>query len=43
MSDIKFSDFDYADGICRFDLIPGKRELLFNDKVQSVHAVDETG
>ena len=34
-------NFDYEKGVCRFDLIPGKRELLFNQKEQSIHAVDE--
>lgn len=34
-------DFDYGCGICKFDLIPGKRRLLFNQKVQSVHSIDE--
>jgi len=33
--------FDYANGVCRFDLIPGKRKLLFNNKEQSIHAIDE--
>ena len=34
--------FDYENGICSFDLIPGKRKLLFNQKEQSIHAIDET-
>ena len=34
--------FDYENGVCRFDLIPGKRKLLFNQKEQSIHAIDET-
>ena len=34
--------FDYENGVCRFDLIPGKRRLLFNQKEQSIHAVDDT-
>ena len=33
--------FDYEHGVCRFDLIPGKRKLLFNKMEQSIHAVDE--
>jgi hypothetical protein len=33
--------FDYEHGICRFDLIPNKRQLLFNKKVQSVHSIDD--
>ena len=32
---------DYEHGVCRFDLIPDKRELLFNQKQQSIHAIDE--
>ena len=34
-------DFDYGSGVCRFNLIPGKRKLLFNKKEQSMHAIDE--
>ena len=34
--------FDYEHGVCKFDLIPGKRKLLFNQKEQSIHAIDET-
>ena len=34
--------FDYGNGVCRFDLIPGKRRLLFNQKEQSIHAIDDT-
>ena len=34
--------FDYKNGICKFDLIPDKRKLLFNQKEQSIHAIDET-
>ena len=34
--------FDYENGVCRFDLISGKRKLLFNQKEQSIHAVDDT-
>ena len=33
--------FDYEKGVCRFDLIPGKRKLLFNQKEQSIHAIDD--
>jgi len=33
--------FDYESGVCRFDLIPNKRRLLFNQKEQSIHALDE--
>ena len=35
-------DFDYENGVCRFNLIPGKRKMLFNQKEQSIHAIDET-
>ena len=35
--------FDYENGVCRFDLIPGKRKLLFNQKEQSIHAIEESG
>ena len=34
--------FDYGIGVCKFELIPGKRRLLFNQKEQSIHAIDET-
>ena len=34
-------NFDYENSVCRFDLIPGKRKLLFNQKEQSIHAIDE--
>ena len=34
--------FDYENGVCKFDLIPGKRKLLFNEQEQSIHAIDET-
>ena len=33
--------FDYENSVCRFDLIPGKRKLLFNQKEQSIHAIDD--
>ena len=33
--------FDYANGVCRFELISNKRKLLFNQKEQSIHAIDE--
>ena len=33
-------NFDYENGICKFDLIPGKRKLLFNQKEQSIHAIN---
>ncbi|MCL2225413.1 MAG: retropepsin-like domain-containing protein [Defluviitaleaceae bacterium] len=32
--------FDYENGVCKFDLIPNKRKLLFNQKEQSIHAID---
>ena len=31
---------DYERNVCRFELIPGKRQTLFNQKVQSIHSVD---
>ncbi|MDR2571793.1 MAG: retroviral-like aspartic protease family protein [Oscillospiraceae bacterium] len=34
--------FDYENNICRFDLISGKRKLQFNEKEQSIHAIDES-
>jgi len=34
-------NFDYENGVCRFELIPSKRKLLFNQKEQSIHAIDE--
>ena len=33
--------FDYEGSVCRFDIIPGKRKLLFNQKEQSIHAIDK--
>jgi hypothetical protein len=34
--------FNYENGVCKFELIPGKRKLLFNQKEQSIHAIDES-
>ena len=34
--------FDYENNVCKFGLIPGKRKTLFNQKEQSIHAIDET-
>jgi hypothetical protein len=34
-------NFDYARNICKFNLIPGKRKLMFNKKEQSIHAIDD--
>ena len=34
--------FDYENGVCRFDIILSKRKLLFNQKEQSIHAIDDT-
>ena len=31
--------FDYESDVCRFELIPGKRRLLFNQQEQAIHAV----
>ena len=33
--------FDYENGMCRFGLIPNKRKLLFNQKEQSIHAIND--
>jgi len=33
--------FDYENGVFRFDLIKGKRKLLFNQQEQSIHAISE--
>ena len=33
--------FDYGNGTFSFDLIPGKRRLLFNKAEQSIHAIDD--
>jgi hypothetical protein len=33
-------NFDYEHGVCAFDLVPGKRKLLFNQHEQSIHAVE---
>ena len=35
-------NIDYENNVCKFDLIPGKRKLLFNQKELSIHAIDET-
>jgi len=32
-------NFDYGHGVCKFNLIPGKRKLLFNQQEQSIHAI----
>ena len=32
---------DYEQWNCRYELIPGKRKLLFNQKEQSMHSMDE--
>ena len=34
-------NFDYENGVCKFELIAGKRKLLFNQKEQSIHSVDD--
>jgi hypothetical protein len=33
--------FNYEHGVCKFELIPGKRRVLFNSQEQSIHALDE--
>lgn len=35
--------FDYEKEICSFNFIPGKRTVLFNNKEQSIHALDDVG
>jgi len=34
-------EFDYEKGICRYNLISGKRKMLFNKKEQSMHSLDD--
>jgi len=34
-------DFNYENDICRFELIPEKRKVLFNRNEQSMHSIDE--
>jgi len=34
-------NFDYENDVCKFDLIPGKRKMLFNQREQSIHAIDD--
>ena len=34
-------NFDYESNVCRFDLIPNKRKLLFNQKEQSIHSIND--
>ena len=34
-------DFNYEQDICRFELISGKRKILFDEKEQSMHSIDE--
>jgi len=36
-------NLDYEHGLCKFDLIQGKRKLLFNSQEQSIHSIDEVG
>jgi hypothetical protein len=33
--------FDYENDVCKFDLIQGKRKVLFNQKEQSIHSIDK--
>jgi hypothetical protein len=33
-------ELDYENDICRFNLIKGKRSILFNQKEQSMHSLD---
>jgi len=34
-------NFDYESNVCRFDLIAGKRKLLFNQTEQSIHSIND--
>ena len=34
-------NFDYDSNVCRFDLIKGKRKILFNQAEQSIHAIND--
>jgi len=34
-------EFDYENGVCKYDLISGKRKTIFNQKEQSMHSLDE--
>jgi hypothetical protein len=34
-------EFDYENGVCKYDLIPDKRKATFNQKDQSMHSLDE--
>jgi hypothetical protein len=34
-------EFDYEQGICRYEAITGKEVLLPNQKVQSIHSLDD--
>jgi hypothetical protein len=34
-------EFNYERDTCRFELIPGMRKTLFNQKEQSIHSMDE--
>ena len=36
-------NFDYGNGVCKFELIADKRKVLFNQKKQSIHAIDDVG
>jgi hypothetical protein len=33
--------FDYENDVCKFNLIKGMRKVLFNQKEQSIHAIDD--
>jgi len=35
-------NLDYEKNVCIFDLIPGKRKLLFDQKEQSIHSIEDT-
>jgi hypothetical protein len=33
-------EFNYETEVCRYNLIPGKRKMLFNQREQSMHSLD---
>lgn len=33
-------NFDYENNVCKFNLIKGKRKILFNQKEQSIHDIE---
>jgi hypothetical protein len=41
MKSVDYKVDTYDINICKFDLIPNKRKLLFNQKEQSIHSIDD--